>query len=61
MTEVERNKRLAMVVILLKHERATNEVLHALTLTESMLPLSGTPEHRSAFTAAHAQFATAIT
>lgn len=46
--------RIAHAVILLKQERATNGVMHVLTLLDSVLPLPGTPERREAFSAARA-------
>ena len=50
---MERNERLALVILVLRREPATNGVLHALSLIEAAMPLSGTPEHRAAFAAAH--------
>lgn len=46
--------KLALAVLLLKDERATLGVMHALTLIESLMPPSGTPESRAAFAEAHA-------
>lgn len=44
---------IAHAYIILTQERATEGVMHALTLLDAALPLRGTPERRAAFLAAH--------
>jgi hypothetical protein len=46
--------KLALARIVLGDEPATPGVMHALTLIESAMPRSGTPEYRAAFAEAHA-------
>ena len=49
--------RIAYAIVILQNEPATTGVLHALTLLENALPVSGTLERRDAFQEAHALYA----
>jgi hypothetical protein len=46
--------RIALALVLLSRERATEGILHAVTVLEAAMPAAGTPEARMAFGMAHA-------
>jgi hypothetical protein len=53
MLTAEQRVTAALLVLILKDECATNSMMHALTLAESLVGLPGTPECREAFATAH--------